>query len=278
MRIRLLALVLLGSVVTASRADAQFRVPDPAAGEDFHLELGLMFWTPTPQIMIQTGALAALGGSQVDFVDLFAIENKRFNEFRAVLKPGRKHKVRFSYVPMQYTEQAVLQRSISFGGQTFPISVQASSDLDWKLWRFGYEWDFVATDRGVVGLVTELQYNKVRAELSATGVGTSITEVSAPVPTVGLLMRAYPHRLFGLTFEFTGLKLPGFITRKIADTLQENDANLSTFDLDIYGTLNFGSHVAVQGGYRSVSADYLLSDDSGDLTMKGMYFGGLVRF
>ena len=41
-----------------------------------------MFWQPTPVLQIQTGGLAALGESEVDFVQEFGIENKRFNEFR----------------------------------------------------------------------------------------------------------------------------------------------------------------------------------------------------
>jgi len=276
MCIRLLAIVLLG-ILTAARADAQFRVADPAAGENFHVELGLMFWTPTPEILIQTGALAQIGETEVDFVREFGIEKSRFSEFRAVLKAGRKHKFRVSHVPMEYDEQAVLQRTITFGGQTFPVSVPAAAHLKWELWRFGYEWDIVAADRGVVGIVTEIQYNKVLAELSATGFGTEVTDVTAPVPTIGILARAYPHRLFSLTAEFTGFKVPGFIGRRLTDAVGD-DFDAKLFDLDIYGTLSFGSHVGVQGGYRSVTADYLVDDDAGDLKMKGMYFGGLVRF
>ena len=67
MRIRLLA-TLLFTVMIAARAEAQFNVPDPAPGENFHVELGLMFWTPTPGIEIQTGGLASAGIPGVDFV------------------------------------------------------------------------------------------------------------------------------------------------------------------------------------------------------------------
>ena len=58
MRIRLLATILF-SVTLATRAEAQFNVPNPAPAENYHVELGLMFWEPTPGIEIQTGGLAA---------------------------------------------------------------------------------------------------------------------------------------------------------------------------------------------------------------------------
>jgi hypothetical protein len=276
MRLRCPAIALLG-VLTAANADAQFRVADPAPGENFHVELGLMFWTPTPEIRVQTGGLTALGQPEVDFVQEFGIESTRFTEFRAVLKTGRKHKLRVSRVPIVFDEQAVLSRTITFGGQTFPVSVPATAHLEWEIWRVGWEWGVMTGDRGVVAFVTELQLNKVLAELAATGFGTEVTEVSAPVPTIGIVARAYPHRLFSITAEFSGFKFPGFIGNRIDDAIGD-DFDAKVFGLDLYGTLSFGRHVGVQGGYRRVTADYVFDDDAGDLKMQGMYFGGLVRF
>jgi hypothetical protein len=274
---RVLAVLCL-SLVMSARAEAQFRVPDPAPAESFHVELGLMFWSPTPEILIQTGSLASLGQPAVDFVQEFGIEKTRFTEFRSVVKAGKRHKIRVSNVLMEYHESATLQRTIVFGGQTFPISVPATADLSWRLWRFGYEWDFVAKDRGLVGFITELKYNDVSALLSATGFGSELTEVTAPIPTVGMILRAYPHKQASITMEFTGFKMPGFIGSRISDSLNGDDFGAKMYDFDIYGTINFGKYVAAQGGYRRVTADYLVDDDSGDLKMKGLYFGGLVRF
>jgi hypothetical protein len=276
MQTRLLAALLL-CLAVSTRAEAQFRVPDLASGERFHVELGLNFFEPTPVLQIQTGALAALGQSEVDFVQEFGIEKKRFNEFRSVVKAGRKNKIRFSHVVMEYNETATLERTISFGGQTFPVSVPASADLKWELWRFGYEWDFVAMDRGLIGFITELKLNKVSAALAAQGYGSELTEVSAPIPTVGMIARVYPHKSFSVTTEFTGFKVPGFIGRKLTDTI-DGDFDARMWDLDIYGTVNFGSHVGAQIGYRSLIANYLVDVDAGDLKQQGLYFGGLVRF
>ena len=111
----------------------------------------------------------------------FAIEDKRFREFRAVLKPGRKHKLRFSYVPIKYDAEAILQRSVTFGGQTFDVGLPATADLTWKMWRFGYEWDFVSRERGLLGVIGELKYNKLSANLSSA-VGAELTDATAPLP------------------------------------------------------------------------------------------------
>jgi hypothetical protein len=271
------AFALCALLLVAGRADAQFRVQEAAAGENFHVELGLIFWKPTPDFLIQTGSLAALGQPAVDFVQEFAIPNTRFNEFRGVIRAGRKHKLRASHVAMQYNEAATLQRSINFGGTTFPISVPATADLKWEIWRFGYEWDFVAAPRGVIGLITELKVNKVSAVLAASGYGSSVTDVDAPIPAIGFTARVYPHRLFSLTTEFTGFKLPGFIGKKINDAVND-DFDAKMYDFDVSGTVSFTRYIGAQAGYRRVTASYLIDPDSGDLKESGIYFGGLLRF
>jgi hypothetical protein len=149
------------------------------------------------------------------------------------------------------------------------VGVPATADLQWDMWRFGYEWDFVARDRGFVGVIAELKHNTVSADLAAAAVGSEFYEATAPVPAVGIIGRGYPHRNVSLTAEFTGFKMPDTIS-------EEFEAKL--FDVDIYGTVSLGRYVGVQGGYRSVVAEYLVDEDTGDLKLKGWYFGGLVRF
>ena len=50
------------------------------------------------------------------------------------------------------------------------------------------------------------------------------------------------------------------------------------FDFDLYGTVNFNDYVGAQIGYRSLDLGYLIEDDRGDFKMKGIYFGGVVRY
>ena len=276
MRIRLLATILF-SVTIATRAEAQFNVANPAPAENFHVELGLMFWQPTPGIEIQTGGLAAAGIPAVDFVKEFGLADEYFMEFRSVLKAGRKHKFRISHVTFDYLETAPVTRNINFGGVTFPVTIPVTADLNWDLWRFGYEYDFVAGDRGLFGFITELKQNHLTADLSAAGLSLSEgADVTAPIINLGVIVRVYPHRVFSITAEYTGFKVFGFV-KTLTDRISE-DLDVKVNDFDIYGTVNFGGHVGAQLGYRSLTSDYSIDDDEGDLKMKGMYFGGLVRF
>ena len=264
MRIRLTAFVVCAAfVLVAGRAEAQFGVADPAPGEEFGVELGAMFFRPTPELRIQTGS--ALVG-EVDFVEEFDIEDKYFTEFRVVAKPARKHKIRFSYLGARWDEAATIERTFTFGGRTFIVGAPATADLKWDMYKIGYEWDFVSRDRGFVGLIAELKHNQISADVAAGGIGAVTYETPAPVPTIGIIARGYPHRLVSITGEFSGL------------TIDSDDFEAELWDFDINGNLSFGRHFGVQGGYRSVVAEYFVDDDAGNLKLQGPYFGAVVRF
>jgi hypothetical protein len=262
----------------ASQAHAQFRVANPPPGEDYHVEVGLMLWKPTPGIIIGSDSLNVVNPTGVDFVQEFAIEDKRFNEFRGVLRGG-KNALRVSHVDMTYNEAARLQRTIQFGGRTFTVNADATADLQWELWRVGYERDFVRNDHGLFGVIAEVNFNHVVADLRAgdglTAV-TSLTDEKVPVPAFGVIGRGYLHRNVSVTFEFTGFKLPGFLARKLSD-LADGEAEANLKDLDIYVTGSITRFFGIQAGYRYLSADYVIDDDLGDLQMKGPYIGGMVR-
>jgi hypothetical protein len=274
-----LPLCLLLSLFATPQADAQFRAPEaPAPGENFHVELALMFWKPTPGIVIGSDSLRAVNAAGVDLVQQFGIEDKRFNEFRTVLQGG-KSKVRISHVDLVYNEAATLQQAVVIGGRPFNIAADATADLDWELWKVGYEHDFVKTGRGFFGFIADMHFNHVVANLSATSQGFtagSLTDKKVPFPALGVIGRVYPHKNVGLTAEWSGFKMPGFIANKLTDLGDGGNAHLKNFDVSVTGSIT--RYFGVQGGYRALTADYLLDTDSGDLEMKGIYFGGLVRF
>lgn len=258
--------VFVSMLLIAARAEAQFgRNVVPA--EDYRVELGAVFWTPSPEVLVSVGSLGVFG-SDIDFVNDFGIEKKTFTEFRATLKPGRKHKIRFQYVPISYDGGTILQRDIVFAGRVFRLNIPASAALEWKLWRFGYEWDFVSRERGYVGLIGELKYNDVRATIGALGT-VEVGEQRAPIPALGITGRGYIGRFVSITGEFTGFKLPESFNQQFV---------VEFWDFDLYGTVNIGRHLGVQGGYRSIDAEYLVDQDVGQLNLKGPYLGGVVRF
>ncbi len=240
---------------------------DRATGENYHVELGAFLWTPTPDISITSEALGIIG-SKIDLVNDLGIEKSTFKQFRIVLRPATKHKFRFEYTPISYTSTGTLTRDIVFNGIKYPISLPVDTKLEWKAYRFGYEYDFVYRDRGFAGVVLEAKYTDVQATLSNV-IDTEFVHARAPIPAVGFIGRGYLAPNISITGEFSFFKLP--------DSIDE-DYSGKFYDFDLYGTVNFTDHFGAQGGYRSFDVFYHVDSDEGDLQLKGLYFGGVVRF
>jgi hypothetical protein len=274
---RALPIFALLSLFAVPQADAQFRPEAPAVGEDFHVELGMNFWQPTPSIVIGSDSLRPVSTSGLDFVQEFGIEDTRFREFRAVLHGG-KSKLRISHVDMKYNEAATLRHAIIVGGRPIDVAAAATADLEWDLWRIGYEHDFVKNPRGLLGFVAEMNFSHVVADLNATSQGftaRSLTDEKVPFPALGVVARVYPHKNIGVGGEWTGFKMPGFIADRLTDS-NNGDAHLRNWDVYVIGSIT--RYFGIQGGYRALKADYTLDDKTGDLQMKGPYLGAMVRF
>jgi hypothetical protein len=149
---------------------------------------------------------------------------------------------------------------------TYNVGIPTTAELTWTLMRLGYEYDFVSRPMGFAGVFTDVKFNKVNATLTASPVGSATFERNVPVPTIGGIARGYATQFVSFTAEFTGLKV------------NHDTFDAKFYDFDLYGTANFGRNVGAQFGYRSVTVDYTVDNDAGNMKLKGPYVGGLVRF
>jgi hypothetical protein len=258
------ALALAAGATTAQAQYGTRPLSNPAVGEDYHVEVSYGFWTPDREITISSESLGIVG-STIDVVTDLGFENETFQDFRVVLRPSRKFKLRFGYTPITYEADTTLNRTIVFNGQEFDVGVPITSRLEWRDWRFGLEWDFIYRDRGYLGFITEVKYTDVEVDITSP-VTSEFTSVTVPIPTIGLGGRGYLTKNFSVTGEFTGLKL----------TI--NDKEGTYYNLDLYATFNFTNNFGVQGGYRTLNGEYLVDLDQGNLELKGLYFGAVARF
>ena len=268
--IRLTCVVLALALVPAL-AQAQlpnYRPPTSAAtGETYNVEFSVGMWNPTPDIVIRSGELTAFG-TEIDAVNDLGFARKKLPDIHLILRPAKKHKFRFEYIPIRYDAEAVLTRTITFRGVTYSLGIPVTSSLEWKAYHFGYEYDFVYRSHGFVGLVAEVKYTKVQASVASQDESAAMQQ-TAPIPAIGGIARAYLTDSVSITGELTGFKLPESVS---ADTRGRD------VDFDIYGTANFTNNVGVQVGYRSLDTMYQVSQDSGTLKLRGLYVRGVVRF
>jgi hypothetical protein len=273
MRIRPLITVLcaLAALSAAAPAAAQYGArgaSNRATGETYRVEIGGYLWDPTPDIVITSASLPGIAGTPVDFVNDLGIAQTWFKQIKIVLRPATKHKFRFEYTPITYDAQTTLRIPIVFNGQSFSFGLPVTSQVTWKAYRFGYEYDFVYRDRGFAGVLLEAKYTDIQATISSVFT-SEFVHAQAPIPAIGFIARGYVVPNISITGEFSGFKLPENVAK---------GSGGNYFDLDIYGTVNFTDHFGAQVGYRSFDVGYRAPHDQGAMTLKGPYVGAAVRF
>jgi hypothetical protein len=268
-----LYLALLAGVVlmAASPASAQFRprpMSDPATGEAYHIEASAGFWSTSSEMSISSEALGIIG-STIDFRNDLGLESGRLKELRVVLRPGRKHKLRFEMIPIRLTgEDHVLTRTIVFNGQAYRLGVPVDSTFDWKTYRFAYEYDFLTRDRWFAGFIVDIKQTDVKAQLD-TAIIQEFAHARGPIPAIGGIGRFYALPNISVTAEYTRIPYKEDITE---------DYKARYADFGLYGTVNFNNNVGAQVGYRSFDVGYKFKDDTGAFTVNGPYFGIVARY
>jgi len=258
------------ALAVGTPASAQY-FPRPAkatVGETYTVEFAILDWKPEPDILIRTESVNILG-TPIDLVNDLGIDEGHLPDFRFVLRAARKHKFRVSFVPIHYSAESLLERTIVFNGTTYRFGLPITSDFEWKAWRFGYEYDFIARDRGYVGFIVEAKYTDVKLDMAALTLSESAT-ASVPIPAVGGAFRVYPARYVSISGEVSGMKLPG--------SLSQGDDTADYLDWDLYAIVNFGRYAGAQVGYRTIDMNYRYNREFGNFKVKGPYFGGVVRF
>jgi len=278
------ALVL--SLLAARPARAQFTprpLNDPATGERYHIEGAAALWFPGINLTVNSEEFG-IAGSQIDFKNDLGATDHSIGDLKLVLRPTKRSKFRFEYIPIHYDATAVLKRSVIFNGIRYDVGLPVNSTLDWKAYRLIYEYDVASFDRWYAGFILEAKYTDIAVKL-ASPVDVETAAAQAPVPSLGGVGRVYVVPNISVTAEITGMKLPeNLIKRTFAHYL----------DVDIYGTVNFNDHLGAQFGYRSLDVGVTVKSDvangcsttptagltgtSGCFTLRGPYIGVVARY
>ncbi|BCS32703.1 hypothetical protein TBR22_A19250 [Luteitalea sp. TBR-22] len=264
--------VALAWILATSTALAQYTPlgrpqSNAATGEKYNVEIAYGVWNPTPEIVFSSEQFGILG-SDINLSEDLDVLKAKFQAFRLVLRPGRKHKFRGEYIPIRYDVDTVLRRNLIFNGVLYPVGLPIQGEFKWNAWRAGYEYDFIYRDRGFLGFLIEAKYTDVRAELT-TPITSEYAEAKAPIPAIGLVGRGYILPNLAIGGEFSAFRLP---------ENEDRDYSGRYYDFDAYATFNFTNNLGVTGGYRRLTLGYQVDNDFGDFIMNGYYLMGVARF
>ena len=257
-------------VCIATPATAQYKpraVSNPATGESYHIEIGADIWIPTATMTVSSESLN-IQGSQIDFKRDLGLVDQHFPALQLQLRPAKSHKLRLQYIPVNYTQSATLNQRLVFNGIAYNIGLPVNSILDWKTYQIGYEYDFVTKNSGFVGVILEAKYTDVTVNL-ASPLNTEFAHAKGPIPAIGGIARYYVVPNISITGEVSGFKIPDSVSTQY---------RAHYVDIDVYGTLNLSNNIGLKAGYRSRDVGYLIKTDTGAFVMRGLYFGGVLRY
>ena len=228
------------------------RSQDAAPPEHYRLRLEYVYWIAEITGEIQKGATEGVG--RVDLKDDLGVEDKNLNEVRAALRLGNRHKLRGSWVSLDYDGDVILDSLFIFDGTIFRQGERTVTSMKGNLWSAEYEWDFLQNSVGYLGLVIGAKFLDVDSVIVQPEVGRRETGTQrAPVPVIGLSGRLYAGRL-SFSAEGTGLTL---------------GSRGSLYDVEGQARFHITDRLAVGGGYRWLRArgeeddDFLLFSDEG---------------
>ena len=209
-------------------------------------------------------------GSTIDFQQDLGLTKTRFRELHLVFHPGRKHKFRFQYIPLDYNQTATLKREIVFNGQRYSVGLPVISELDWKAYSFGYEYDFISTRRGFGGVLLDLKQT-ARARLAQI---RCLNSTSPPIA----VRRCLPSAESRASILVPSVSITGELSA---------DQGSGEHQLRFQGTLHRARHlrhVELQPEYRRAAGISIARcrrrhrQGSGSFTVKGLYFGIVARY
>jgi hypothetical protein len=274
-----LVILIVVAGIAASPANAQYRpLPAPGygsasqKGENYHVEISANLWNPAPSFVVSSDGLG-ISGTTIDAQGDLGIQQKRIYDLRVVLRPATHHKFRFAYLPLTYTSTATLNATVYFNGRQYTAGLPVESDLQWKTYRLGYEYDFVSNHSGFFGILLEAKITQAQIQLDST-IGNELAEAKVPIPAIGVIGRVYLARGLSVTGEYSYFKLPSSLIK---------DTTAHYTEYDICATYNVTDNFGAQAGYRKIDVAVTVdnvknSAVQGAAMLNGLYFGGVVRF
>ena len=243
---------------------------DPATGEKFHIEAEAGFWTPTADI---TFASAGFGipGDSINVKRDLGVTDQGFPALQPATAPRAQPPLPLPVHPDQYSGSTRLDARHRV--QRHPLlasNVPVNSSLDWKAYRFGYQYDFIVKNRGFGGFILEAKYTDVQGAAGDAALAGVHARSARRFRRIGGIGRVYV--------------VPEHLDHRRADRLHASrtasraTTTRTTWISIIYGTVNFTNNIGVKGGYRSLDLGYIIKDDTGSFTLKGIYFGAVLRY
>lgn len=225
--------------------------------ENFRIEITGAGWLVNSSGTIQSN------GTPVNLVtDLGAEQQQPTFYGQLVFKPGRKHRIVVEGTPFRISGYNVVNRTISYHGETFNYSQTLASSADIDYVFAGYQYDVLSGPMGHLGFSVGGAYLNATGRIEAVQTST----IASKSETLGLPLAGADFRLF---------PIPGRRILDIEGGLR--GMGVGSYGHYVEGAANGGlcfGQITVLAGYREVNARFQdTTNNSGvNVRLKGPIF------
>lgn len=262
--VRLAALILFLSAAPPAGA-GQAATPRPEQPADPHrIEVAVGTWYPAPALTLSAND-RGIAGTAIDLRNDLQMSSSWVPDVQVRLWIARRHAFRFEYLPIASDGQTALPRDVVYLGQVFRAGAPVRSTLDWRVHRFGYEFDVVKRRRVSAGVNLEVRNSDLRLGLTGSG-GDTLGRSHIPMPVVGGLVRVQVQQRLSLTGEAAAFAVPDNAEKTFGGRF---------VDASGYATLSLARGVAARGGVRSIDIRHLGRNNQGRGRLTGLYLAAV---
>ena len=248
--ISVLLLPSLGGVLAAQRA----------------VEFEARYWMPVTHSRIRVNDNGV--GTDIDFKKDLGVPDSKFPEGRFTYYGKGRSRLRFTYTPIEYSGDIVVNRTLVFDGQQYAFGTRVLSNLKIQHLQLGWAYQFINVHKGLFKLGTLLEGNgflfsgRLRAPNLSPAVDKQ-ADLSVGLPTAGLALDINPHRKVNLFAEFSGMKLGKY------GYFINSDAGVKIYPV---------SKLFVTAGYRNFNLHATVDPNFARVELRGPFVGGGARF
>ncbi len=226
--------------------------------EHYRLRLEYREWRPDLTGTMIKGSRDA-EGTVVDLNDDLGLEKDRTFQARGEIQFQAGQKLRGSYTRINYHgDVPSAPNSFSFGESRFITGNRIVSTIKGAYYSADLEFDFVKRPGGFLGAIVGARMLDVdRTIVSPIDEKREADTLRQPQPVIGVVGRGYAGK-FSVEGEIAGLSI---------------GSRGSVFEFDGSGRFHLSDRLAVQAGYRILSAKPKDGADSVEFRMGGWHFG-----
>ena len=206
-------------------------------------------------------------GTEIDNADL-GLKDENLPDLRFTWYTGPNSKLRLAYTQVAYSGDKIIERTIEFGGSTYPVGGRVVTDLDVKHLRLGWAWQFINVINGKVKLGTLLEATGfiLKSSLEAPNLmppKDESTRVRIIFPTIGGALDINLHKGVNVFADVSGIYAGRYVY------FLDGEAGMKIIPI---------KNLSIAGGWRVLSFTGKDDDDFVKLRISGPFVGATLRF